>query len=306
MKESLAFIFPGQGSQRVGMAESLVYHRNPDIATVSNRLYEDASDLLGTGIDLRSLCLDGPDEQLDKPGITEPAILVTSIAALRALNYYDLYPSVVAGHSLGEYSALVAAEALSFIQAVRLVRARGLSMEEAGQQSPGKMAALLGLTLAEVEAICAEAGAEVANINGQKQIVISGHKDSIVYASEIAKSQGGKAMDLRVSIAAHSSLMEPARQQMEMLLAGEPILDPKIPFVQNVTADYAITGAQVKRGLIDQMTGKVQWLDTIRRISRRREASYIDVGPGQVLAKMIERIDPSASVDHAMDLIPRR
>lgn len=297
-KESLAFVFPGQGTQRVGMADPLFSQRNPDLVTIANRTFEETNDLLGLKTNLKSLCLNGPDEELDTPGITEPAVLVTSIAALRFLGYYGLTPDVVAGHSLGEYSALVAAEALSFIQAVRLVRARGLFMEEAGAKSPGKMTAILGLSLSEVEAICAEAGAEVANINGIGQIVISGHNNSVIYASDMVKNQGGKAMDLRVSIAAHSSLMEPARQQIEMLLQGEPVLDPnpKTSFVQNVTGDYARTGEEIKRGLIDQITGRVQWLDTIKRISRRGKISYVDVGPGQVLAKMIERIDPNASV----------
>ena len=295
-----AFVFPGQGTQRVGMSEYLISHRNPDIVELASRIYEEADDVLE--IKLSSLCLSGPDDQLDRPEITQPAILVTSIAALRALSFYDLKPDIVAGHSLGEYSALVAAEALSFGQAIRLVYSRGLIMERAGETNPGGMAAILGLTLPEVEKLCKESGAEIANINSDKQIVISGGDDSISYTVE--KLGDRKARRLRVKIAAHSSLMEPARREMEMLLQSEPISDPRIPFVQNVTGIYATTGEQVRRGLVNQMTGRVLWLDSVRLIMSGGGINrYIEVGFGDVLSGLIRRIDPSAVTNRSEEIL---
>ncbi len=283
-----AFVFPGQGTQRTGMSEFLF--RNPDISTLTCRLYEEADDILQTN--LSSLCLNGPDEELDRPEITQPAILVTSIAALRALGYYDLKPDVVAGHSLGEFSALVAAEALSFAQAVSLVNARGKFMESAGRINPGGMAAVLGLELSEVEKICEESGAEIANINSYTQIVISGSNDSVTYV--VDRLGDRKVKRLRVSIASHCSLMEPARQNMELLLQQEPIADPKVPFIQNITGNYASTGEQIRRGLVDQLTGRVLWLDSVRLMQKDGVGEYIEVGAGDVLTKLIKRIDPSA------------
>lgn len=285
-----AFVFPGQGTQRAGMSEFLFRNQNPDVSKLVRRVYEEAGDILQTN--LGSLCLSGPDEELDKPEITQPAILVTSIAALRALGYYDLKPDVVAGHSLGEFSSLVAAEALSFAQAVRLVNARGKFMESAGKINPGGMVAVLGLELPEVEEICEESGAEIANINSDTQIVISGRNDSISYI--VDKLGDRKARRLRVSIASHSSLMEPARQNMELLLQRESIADPAVSFIQNITGDYALTGEQVRRGLVDQLTGRVLWLDSVRRMQMDGVGEYIEVGPGDVLTKIIKRIDPSA------------
>ncbi len=285
-----AYVFPGQGTQQIGMSEYLVGHRNPDVATLTTRIFEEANDVLGTK--LSTVCLEGPDTELDKPEITQPAILVTSIAALRALGYYGLKPDVVAGHSLGEYSALVAAESLSFEQAVRLVYSRGLAMQRAGEINPGGMAAVLGLSLPEVEEICRQSGAEVANVNSDKQIVISGNDGAITYTVEQLGER--KVKRLRVKIGSHSSLMEPARQEMEMILQGETIQDPNIPFVQNVTADYATSGEQVRRGLVDQMTGRVLWLDSIRLMSKDGINSYIEVGSGEVLSGLIKRIDPNS------------
>ena len=267
------------------------------ISTLIRRTYEEADDILQTN--LTSLCLNGPDEELDKPGFTEPAILVTSIAALRAFGYYDLKPDVVAGHSLGEFSALVAAEALSFRQAVRLVNARGRFMESAGEISPGGMAAVLGLELSEVEEICRESGAEIANINSDTQVVISGSNDSISYV--VDKFGDRKVRRLRVSIASHSSLMEPASQNMELLLQIEPIADPKVPFIQNITGDYAPTTEQVRRGLVDQLTGRVLWLDSVRLMQKDGIGEYVEVGAGDVLTRLIKRIDPSALVSRAED-----
>lgn len=296
-----AFVFPGQGTQKIGMAEPLFLHRNPDIATITQRTFEEASDILQA--DLKSSVSVGPDEVLDRPGFTEPAILVTSIAALRALGYYNLMPDIVAGHSMGEYSALVAAEALSFAQAVNLVKMRGEFMERVGADYPGGMgmAAVLGLPIEKVEEICERTGAEVANINSDGQIVISGKKASLWYATEILGER--RVKELRVSVASHSSLMEPAKRDMEILLDATLIKDPVVPFIQNTTADYAKSEEQVRRGLLDHFTGRVLWLDTIRLMTRDGVNDYVEVGPGEVLVKLIKRIDPNATVKSYRELI---
>ena len=296
-----AFVFPGQGTQKIGMAEPLLLHRSPDVSMIVQRTFEEASDILQT--DLRSLVSVGPDEELDKPGFTEPAILVTSIAALRALGYYNLKPDIVAGHSMGEYSALVAAEAVSFAQAVNLVKMRGEFMERVRADYPGGMgmAAVLGLSLDKVEEICERTGAEVANINSEGQTVISGKNSSLWYVSEMLGER--KVRKLRVSVASHSSLMEPAKRDMEILLDATPIQDPVVPFIQNTTADYARTGEQVRRGLLDHFTGRVLWLDTIRLMRRDGVGEYIEVGPGEVLSKLIRKIDPNAMTRSYQELI---
>lgn len=296
-----AFVFPGQGTQKIGMAEPLFLHRNPDIATITQRTFEEASDILER--DLKSLVSAGPDEELDKPGFTEPAILVTSIAALRALGYYDLMPGVVAGHSMGEYSALVAAEALSFAQAVNLVKMRGEFMERVKADYPGGMgmAAVLGSTLEEVERLCERTGAEVANVNSDNQIVISGKKSSLWYATEMWGER--KVRELRVSVASHSSLMTPAKRDMEILLDATSIKDPVVPFIQNTTADYARSAEQIRRGLLDHFTGRVLWLDTIKLMKRDGVNDYIEAGSGNVLSKLIKKIDPNATARSYRELI---
>lgn len=296
-----AFVFPGQGTQKIGMAEPLFLHRNPDIATITQRTFEEASDILQA--DLKSSVSVGPDEVLDRPGFTEPAILVTSIAALRALGYYNLMPDIVAGHSMGEYSALVAAEAVSFAQAVNLVKMRGEFMERVKADYPGGMgmAAILGLPMEQVEKICERTGAEVANVNSEGQIVISGRDDAIFFVTE--KLGERKVRKLRVSVASHSSLMMPAKRDMEILLDATSIKDPVVPFIQNTTADYARSAEQVRRGLLDHFTGRVLWLDTIKLMKRDGVNDYIEVGSGNVLSKLIRKIDPNATTRSYSELI---
>lgn len=301
-KESLqAFVFPGQGVQRPGMASPLLFHEDPEIATLAERTYEEADDTLRVRI--KKLSLHGVQEKLNQPGLTEPAILTASIAALRILQQMDMIPDVVAGHSLGEYSALVAAEALSFEQALRLVRARGLLMERAGRINPGGMAAVLGnLTLEDVQRICQKSGAEIANINAPDQIVIAGRRESLDKAGGIIREEKGKLVVLKINVASHSSLMAPARSGMRRLMMYEPISDLSIPLVMNLTADYAMNTNQVRRELVDQLTGRVLWLDTIRQMSADGIGSYIEVGPGRVLTNMIKKIDPAVSVQNSEEI----
>ncbi len=297
-----AFVFPGQGVQRTGMGADLLFHENPDIARSATRTYEEADDTLKLRI--KKLSLYGEQERLNHPGLTEPVILTASIAALRILRERGMQADVVAGHSLGEYSALVAAEALSFEQALKLVRSRGLLMEQAGKINPGKMGAILGnLTLEDVERICRESGAEIANINAPDQIVIAGRHESLDKAGEIVKKEKGKLVVLKVNVASHSSLMEPAREGMREMIKDEPISDPTLPIVMNLTADYASDIGSIKRELVDQLTGRVLWLDTIRQIHRDGAGTFIDIGPGQVLANMIKKIEPSATTKTAEEII---
>lgn len=300
------FVFPGQGTQEgvPAVAKGLLLSDRKDIARIANRTYEEADDTLR--ILLKKQSLNGSVHELTEPGIIEPAILTASIAALRVLINQGIKPDIVAGHSMGEISAVVAARSLTFEQALKLVRSRGEFMEKAGGGNPGSMSAVLGLTLQEVEEICKEAGVEVANINGPTQIVISGRRDSVMLASEIVKNKGKKVREIAVAIASHSSLMEPARLDMGRLLQEVPISDPQVHIIQNLTGDYAHSAVEVRSGLVNQMTRRVLWMDTIRRMSADGIDSYIEVGPGNVLSGLIRRIDPLASVSHAMDLIPRR
>lgn len=302
-KESLqAFVFPGQGVQRVGMGANLLFHQNPDVARSATRTYEEADDTLK--LKIKNLSLYGEQERLNHPGIAEPVILTASIAALRILKEREIQADMVAGHSLGEYSALVAAEALNFEQALRLVRTRGLLMEQAGKINPGKMGAVLGnLSLEDVERICQKSGAEIANINSPDQIVIAGRHESLDIAGEIVKIEKGKLVILKVNVASHSSLMEPTRDGMRGMINDEPISNPTLPIVMNLTADYASDISSVRRELVDQLTGRVLWLDTIRQIHKDGVGTFIDIGPGQVLANMIKKIEPSATIKISEEII---
>lgn len=299
-----AFVFPGQGSQKIGMGEHLVNNPDPELAQIAYQTYEEASDILE--MDFSRICFSDPEQQLDSTRITQPALLITSIAAFRVLNRKDIKPQVVAGHSLGEYSALVAAEALSFEQALKLVSARGQFMEEAGEVNPGKMAAVLKLPLEQVKDICEQSGAQIANINSDQQIVIAGKNDSVTYATEMARDRRGRVIGLNVSIASHCDLMQPAQENMNMLLSNTDISDPKVPFIANVSAEYTYTGDEVRRGLVDQMTGTVQWLDSVRKMvnSKNGVQSMIEVGPGSVLTNLMKYIDSSVTTHTTEKLFP--
>jgi [acyl-carrier-protein] S-malonyltransferase len=290
--EKTAYLFPGQGSQKVGMASNLVGHKIPELAQIATQTFEEAEDILAKKI--LEVCLQGPSETLNDTTFTQPALVVASTAALRMLASEGKKPDIVAGHSLGEYSALVAAEALSFEQALKLVQKRGEYMADAGLQNPGKMAAVLRLPLEQVEQICKDSGAEVANINSAEQIVIAGNPESILYASELARNAKGKVVGLNVSIGSHSSLMKPAEEKLKILLENIDIGDPTIPVVSNVTGNYVYKASEVRRYLVDQLTQRVKWLDTIKLLSRDGYKYYIEVGPGEVLTNLVKRIDEDA------------
>lgn len=292
----IAFLFPGQGSQSVGMGQALA-----QAYECARRTFAEADEILG--FSLSDLCFRGPLGVLTETSNAQPAILVTSIAALRVLaaERPDLPPpTCAAGHSLGEYSALVAAGALDFADAVRLTRVRGELMAEAGAATPGRMAAILGLEDAQVAAICAQAAAEtgdvvqVANYNAPGQVVISGGESGVDAAMEIARNARGRVRVLAVSIAAHSALMALAARRFAVHVAETPFSEPQVPVVGNLTARPLTGPEEIRRELVGQLTGSVQWTESVRYMAAQVDR-FVEIGPGQVLTGLVQRIVPGAA-----------
>ena len=291
-----SFIFPGQGSQSVGMGAALA-----ETYAVARDIFAQADEILG--FRLSELCFAGPSDDLTDTRNAQPAILTTSMAALRVLQAErpDLAePCFVAGHSLGEYSALVAAGALDFADAVRLTRTRGELMARAGTVTPGSMAAILRLEDAQVADICAEAArssgdvVQVANYNSPGQVVISGGEAGIAVAGELATAAGGRVRVLAVSIASHSALMQPAADAFAEVVEATPFQTPRIPVIGNITATPLADAAAIRRELVAQLTSSVRWTDSVRFISANGATRFIEVGPGQVLTGLVKRIEPQA------------
>ena len=289
MSADLAFLFPGQGSQYVGMGADL-----PTAVEVFDR----ADRLLGFA--LSRLCLEGPAEALDDTVNTQPAILAVSVAALEALRERLGPPRWVAGHSLGEFSALVAAGALTFEDALYLVRERGRLMKEAGQRSPGGMAAVIGLERETVGRICAQISEQssahvgIANDNCPGQIVISGDEEALQAALAALSAAGARrAVRLAVSIAAHSPLMAGAAAEFRKLLDGVVIRPPQVTFVANATAGPLSDPDEIRQALGRQLTSPVHWNDSMRWIIGQGAACFVEVGPGDVLSGLLKRIDPT-------------
>jgi [acyl-carrier-protein] S-malonyltransferase len=284
---ALAFLFPGQGSQEVGMGRALA-ERSPGAAAV----WAEADAALG--FPLSTLCFDGPAADLGLTANTQPAVLTTSVAAAAALAERGVTPGLAAGHSLGEYSALVVAGALRFADAVRLVRRRGEFMQEAVPVGTGAMAALLGLELAAVEQLCAEAAqgevVGVANINSPGQIVIAGHRAAVERAVEAAAARGGrKSVLLPVSAPFHCALMKPAADRLAAELERIAVGDPRIPVVRNVDGGVTRTADEVKPFLLQQVASPVRWTDCVERLAREGATSFIEAGPGRVLTGLLKR-----------------
>jgi [acyl-carrier-protein] S-malonyltransferase len=288
-----AFLFPGQGSQSVGMGKLLVQFE-PEAEAV----FSEADRILGYS--LSDLCWNGPEEQLNETLNTQPALLAHSIAVLRTIEHKcpDLKPSYAAGHSMGEITALVAAGALSFEDGLRLVRRRGEAMQHAGEIHPGGMAAVLGMSIPEVESICAEASAQtpgvvgVANDNCPGQIVISGHEDALNIAAELLAERGArKVVRLAVSIAAHSPLMVPAQDRFNQAL-GETTFHPTgFPVIGNGNAIPITSVKEILDDLSAQLTVRVRWTESIRYLIEQGVGRFIEIGSGSVLTGLLRRID---------------
>jgi [acyl-carrier-protein] S-malonyltransferase len=290
----IAFLFPGQGSQAVGMAKLLAQQ----IRSAADTMAE-ADAILD--VPLSALCFDGPEEMLTDTINAQPALLAVSVATLRAIGEIlpDFpAPSAVAGHSMGEYSALVAAGSLTFADGLRLVRERGRLMKEAGERSPGGMAAILGLETAPVEDLCAQARSEtggvvqLANDNCPGQLVISGDETSLARAMELTTQAGAKkVVRLAVSIAAHSPLMAPAADALRQAIEATAILPPAMPVIGNVHAQPLLTVADIQQDLAAQLTAPVRWTDSMRTLAANGIDTVVEVGSGDVLANLMKRID---------------
>jgi [acyl-carrier-protein] S-malonyltransferase len=296
---SVAFVFPGQGSQKVGMGKALA-----EAFPESRAAFDEADRTLG--FPLSTLCFAGPEADLQLTANTQPAILAVSVAALRALESRGVRPDWVAGHSLGEYSALVAAGTLSLAAAVATVRQRGQFMQEAVPVGQGAMAAILGLDLLSIERACDEASqGEVvapANINSPGQIVIAGHAGAVARAAERCKASGARrALPLPVSAPFHCSLMEPAASRLAPLLDGLPFPDPRVPLVNNVDARPVRSGAECRLGLVRQVAGAVRWQPSVERLASEGVHTFVEVGPGTVLSGLVKKIAKTARVLHVED-----
>ena len=284
---SVAFVFPGQGSQQVGMGRAL------SLAFAESRaVFEEADEALGFA--LSKLCFEGPEADLQLTANTQPAILAASVAALRALEESGLRPAWVAGHSLGEYSALVAAGALGLAEAVRTVRRRGQYMQEAVPVGQGTMAAILALDLSAVEEACRQAAqGEVvapANINSPGQVVIAGHAAAVDRAAELCKAAGAKrAVRLPVSAPFHCALMKPAQERLRADLGALAFRDPSLPLVNNVDARVVRTAAECRDGLVRQVSAPVRWQESVERLAREGVDAFVEVGPGTVLSGLVKK-----------------
>lgn len=289
-----AWVFPGQGSQYLGMGRSAA-----EAEPAAKALLDRASELLG--YDLAALCWVGPEEKLKQTEYTQPALLTVSTMLSAVLRSQGRAPDVVAGHSLGEYSALVAAGSIDFEAAVALVAKRGQLMEEAMPAGRGTMAVLLGLDYQQVAAICQEAAqgevVEPANINCPGQIVISGHRAAVERAMALGAQRGARrVVELDVSGPFHSSLMRPAAEAFARHLAEVELRDPEAAFAANATADYVSDAAGIRSVLVKQLYSPVRWEETIQRLIADGVEAFVEVGPGRVLAGLIKRISRKVKV----------
>jgi len=297
----IAFLFPGQGSQHAGMGKDLAEN-----FPVARQIFEEANDALG--VDLASLCFNGPEEDLKLTANTQPAILTTSIAALRVLETeIGIAPNCAAGHSLGEYSALVCAGALNFADAVRIVRQRGTFMQEAVPLGTGAMAAILGLDKETLERVCQDAAqgqvVSPANFNSAGQVVIAGNTEAVDRAMTLAKEHGAKrALPLPVSAPFHCSLMIPAGERLADVLADIKVGDMTVPVITNVEATPNQDASRVCQLLVDQVSAPVLWEDTIACMIKLDVERYIEIGPGKVLAGLVKRMAKDSTIQNVQNV----
>ena len=293
----LAFVFPGQGSQYVGMGKALY-----EASGAARRIFEEADEILG--FELSQLCFEGPAEELEDTINAQPAILTVSLACLEALRekleslgHKYQPPRFVAGHSLGEYTALVAAGVLDFSDALRLVRERGRLMKEQGDDRPGGMAAVIGLNREALTKACATASEEtnaivsVANANSPEQFVISGDRAALDRAIELIKEAGARTVvPLRISIASHSPLMQQAAARLAELIDRSPLKDPQVPVVTNIAGQVRTSAEHIRTELASQMVAPVEWVGSVREMVANGVDTFVEIGPGQVLSRLIKRI----------------
>lgn len=290
----IAYVFPGQGSQSVGMGRDL--YNSFDSAKA---VFSQADDRLG--FPLSRLCFEGPEAELLKTVNAQPAIVTVSFACLKAVsdtrgNYFPP-PTFVAGHSLGEYTALAAAEVLDFADVVYLARERGRLMHEAGLKQPGGMVAVIGLDEASLAEICQQTGTRIANINCPGQLVISGAEENLTRAVELVKSKGSyRAIRLQVSGAFHTPLIQPAVDGMAEIIATLTFRQPVVPIIANTTAEPLTTGEQVKAELLKQLCNCVQWQRSVEYMVNKGVSTFTEIGPGKVLTGLIKRIDKNAKL----------
>ncbi|MFP5277972.1 MAG: ACP S-malonyltransferase [Acidobacteriota bacterium] len=305
MSAKIAFLFPGQGSQAVGMGRELA-----EKFPIVQQTFAEADAALGFA--LSQLCFEGPEDQLRLTENTQPAILTVSVAAARVLAEQGIEPALAAGHSLGEWSAHVAAGTLSFADAVRAVKARGRAMQQAVPAGQGAMAAILQLDPAEVAGACAEAAQETglavqaANLNSPGQTVISGAAAAVEKASALCKAKGARrAVPLPVSAPFHCTLMQPAQEEVARVLGQLQINEPRIPVAANVSGSMISTAEAARDALIRQVTGAVRWVDCVQALKAAGAEVFIEVGPGKVLCGLLKQIDPalkSLNVEDAASL----
>ncbi len=296
----IAFVFPGQGSQYAGMGQELAQN-----FPAARRVFEEADDALGFAIS--GLCFEGPEDELRLTENTQPAILSCSVAVHAVLRERGVEPDYVAGHSLGEYSALVAAGSIEFADAVRLVRKRGRYMQEAVPSGLGAMAALIGMPADRLESVCAEAArGEVvspANLNSPAQAVIAGHAGAVERAVVLAKEAGArKAVLLQVSAPFHCALMKPAQERLSADLDAIDFKDLAAPLVNNFAAREIRTGAEAREGLKQQVPNPVRWEDSIRKLASLGVGRFVEAGPGKVLTGLLRNIDRSLDGSAVSDL----
>ncbi|MGK5530987.1 ACP S-malonyltransferase [Streptomyces sp. URMC 129] len=300
--DRIGFVFPGQGSQRVGMGQDLA-HERPELV---GRYYRPAEDILG--LPLSRLCWEGPAEALKDTSITQPAVFLTSLCVLDTLRERGPAPDVVAGHSLGEYTALVAAGVLEWTDALRLVRLRGQLMAGVNERVPGAMAAIVGLTLEDVEKMCLQAGdatgqvVEIANDNEPGQTVVSGQVDAVGAVMTAAREAGARrAVPLEVGAPFHCSLMGAIEERFAAALAEVEFREPAVGMISSVTAEPVTSAAGAREVLTRQLAGRVRWTGTVTRMSGDGVGRFVEVGPGKVLAGLCRRIAPGAAVHTTYD-----
>jgi [acyl-carrier-protein] S-malonyltransferase len=297
--DNIAFIFPGQGSQAIGMGKNLYDHYE-----VARNLFDDADKILN--FPLSKLCFEGPEEELTKTINVQPAIFVTSLACFEVTrlllkNKFNP-PNFVAGHSLGEYAALVIAGVMDFKDALLLLRERGRLMNEAGEKNPGGMLALIGATEEKAEIVCQKSSSEISNINSPGQIIISGNNDSLQKARPLCEEEGiRRIIPLKVSGAFHSRWLKSASDRLLTIIDNYTFNDAKIPVVSNITADMLIDASEIKFELVNQIIRCVQWQKSVENMIKAGTNNFIEYGHGQVLTNLIKRINQDVILYNVAD-----